>query len=100
MMVKICKGGCGDKPALYIHGGIHAEEWISPAVVTYFVNELTETMNDDKMDLIDNLDWYIIPVANPDGYEYTRVGDRFWRKNRCLNSYIMAIWRIRTFPHP
>lgn len=28
------------KPAVFIEGGIHAREWISPATVTYFIHEL------------------------------------------------------------
>lgn len=27
-------------------------------------------------------DYYVLPVVNPDGYEYTFRGDRLWRKNR------------------
>ena len=27
---------------------------------------------------------YILPVTNPDGYEYTKT-DRFWRKTRSPN---------------
>ena len=23
-LLKICRGGCGDKPAMYLHGGTHA----------------------------------------------------------------------------
>ncbi|ETN70524.1 zinc carboxypeptidase, partial [Necator americanus] len=34
---------------------------------------------------VDKFDWYIIPQANPDGYEYSRVSDRLWRKTRSRN---------------
>ena len=57
-----------------------AREWMSPAVVTYFIRELTENSANNE-ELLDNLDWYILPVANPDGYTYTQFR-RFWRKNR------------------
>ena len=28
----------------------------------------------------------LVPVLNPDGYEYSRTTDRMWRKNRRKNS--------------
>ena len=28
----------------------------------------------------------LVPVLNPDGYEYSRTKDRYWRKNRRKNS--------------
>lgn len=35
---------------------------------------------------VDDLDWYITPLLNPDGYEYSRSSTdpeiRLWRKNR------------------
>ena len=52
------------------HLGIHAREWISPAVTTYAINELT-TNNANHSDLIENLDWYFLPSHNPDGYQFT-----------------------------
>ena len=45
------------------------------------IKELVE--NDSAHpDLTKNLDWYILPINNPDGYAYTRSGDRMWRKTR------------------
>merc|ERR1712130_687977 len=35
---------------------------------------------------IDNINWYFLPSANPDGYEYSINQDRYWRKNRAPNS--------------
>ncbi|XP_076242094.1 carboxypeptidase B [Calliopsis andreniformis] len=68
--------GKPNAPALWIDGGIHAREWISPAAVTYVIDYLVE--NSDSLEV----DYYILPVANPDGYEYTFLRDRLWRKNR------------------
>ena len=30
------------------------------------------------------VDWYVAPLLNPDGYEYSHTNDRMWRKNRFL----------------
>ncbi|XP_023330917.1 carboxypeptidase B [Eurytemora carolleeae] len=82
-VLSVCKGGCGNKPAIWIDGGIHAREWVSPATVTYMINELLEN-NSDHPDLTEELDWYIIPNINPDGYNYSYT-DRLWRKTRSPN---------------
>ena len=77
--MKVCKGGCGKKPAMWIDSGIHAREIIGPAVNTWMLNELVEK-EDDHPDLLDKLDWYFLPLFNPDGYFRVREGDRMWRK--------------------
>ncbi|XP_031633198.1 mast cell carboxypeptidase A-like [Contarinia nasturtii] len=65
--------------AVWIDGGIHAREWISTSAVTYIANELLKNWNKPH---IHNINWYILAVHNPDGYEYSHEIDRLWRKNR------------------
>ena len=64
--------------------GIHAREWISVASVSYIINELVE--NKDSLDKeLQDTDFYIVPLLNPDGYEYSHESERLWRKNRRRN---------------
>lgn len=35
-----------------------------------------------RTEYIKNTTWFITPVINPDGYEYTRNYDRLWKKTR------------------
>ncbi|XP_072767295.1 carboxypeptidase B [Anoplolepis gracilipes] len=69
------------KPAIWIDAGMHGREWIGSAVATYILSQLVER-NSTYTKLLDNSDWMILPVVNPDGYEYSHIGDRFWRKTR------------------
>lgn len=60
---------------------MHGREWIGTAVATYILSQLVER-NSTYSKLLNHSDWMILPVANPDGYEYSHTGDRFWRKTR------------------
>lgn len=66
--LKISSGGAGDKPAILIDAGIHAREWIAPVTALYAIHQLV--VNKTNSGLYENIDWYIIPNLNPDGYEY------------------------------
>lgn len=77
-VVKISSGGT--KPAIFIDAGIHAREWIAPATALYIIHQLLEVPSNKR--LFENVDWYILPVVNPDGYEYSHKTERLWRKNR------------------
>uniref|UniRef100_A0A915HRN5 Zinc carboxypeptidase A 1 n=1 Tax=Romanomermis culicivorax TaxID=13658 RepID=A0A915HRN5_ROMCU len=77
------------KKAVYIDAGIHAREWLAPTTALYFINELVSgyLRNDPQIvQYVENLVWYVAPLVNPDGYEYTRSSSnpnvRLWRKNR------------------
>lgn len=72
-----------EKKTMVITAGIHAREWISTSSVLYILFQLIEAYNEDpNSEALKNLNFLLIPVANPDGYEYTWNSDRLWRKNR------------------
>lgn len=48
------------------------------------IHELVEH-SDEYFDLLNGLDWIIVPVLNPDGFIYTHEVDRFWRKTRSIH---------------
>lgn len=63
----------------------HAREWISVEVPLRLAEYLVANYSDPMIqELIDNREIWIVPLTNPDGYEYSRSSDsqRLWRKNR------------------
>ncbi|XP_070786865.1 carboxypeptidase B2 [Enoplosus armatus] len=76
-----------NKKAMWIDCGIHAREWISPAFCLWFVQYSLSfyNQNQDITHILDNMDVYVLPVLNPDGYEYTWTTNRMWRKNRSFS---------------
>jgi len=87
-LLKIAAGKAVVKSKLFLVGGQHAREWIGPATVLYIANKLVTGYGVDSAitELLDNYDFVIIPVANPDGYVWTWTNYRLWRKNRRVNT--------------
>ncbi|XP_077289666.1 carboxypeptidase B-like [Arctopsyche grandis] len=83
-VIKISSNGGNNpnKPIIVSDAGVHAREWIAPATALYMITKLVEDIT--ERDVADNVDWFIIPLINPDGYEYTHTDDRMWRKTRTM----------------
>ncbi|XP_065361615.1 carboxypeptidase B1 [Calliphora vicina] len=73
--------GKSNKKVILLDAGIHAREWIAPAGALYVIHQLVENFSANS-NLLKDYDWVIVPVANPDGYEYTHTNSRMWRKTR------------------
>lgn len=91
IVVKISSGGNSTKPSFWIDGTIHAREWIATTTATYVINQLVTSNSSVSAELLSSLDFYILPVVNPDGYEYSRTTDRLWRKTRSILSNTSCI---------
>jgi hypothetical protein len=76
--------------SIWVDCGIHAREWISPAVCIHMIDTLIDEYQDNDAtirDLLNHWTVYILPSFNPDGYEFSRTsGNRMWRKSRNTNT--------------
>ncbi|GFS16772.1 carboxypeptidase [Elysia marginata] len=61
------------KEIIFIDGGIHSREWISPAMALEIIHRLAlNTEQDPQVDqLLDIYNFIVVPLVNPDGYAYT-----------------------------
>ncbi|XP_041355238.1 zinc carboxypeptidase-like [Gigantopelta aegis] len=77
--------GVPNKKIIYLEVLAHAREWITTASTMYFIDNLLNpdaAKASEAQFLLDNFEWHIVPVTNPDGYLYSWGSDRYWRKNR------------------
>jgi hypothetical protein len=75
--------GHGATPML-IDGTQHAREWIAAMVSTCVADRLVRGYDQDTAirAFVDHTSLWVVPVVNPDGYQYSWSTDRYWRKNR------------------
>jgi murein tripeptide amidase MpaA len=84
-VLKIGKPNGQNKPAFYIHCNTHAREFITAGTCVYIINTIVSLWEADSPIIkpyVEDMDWYILPVHNPDGYEYAHTRQRYWRKTR------------------
>ncbi|XRB23838.1 zinc carboxypeptidase [Pseudoscourfieldia marina] len=82
-------GSASAPSAVYIQGGIHAREWLSPGGVLGLLHMVAQpTFRNSFPEVAEHFSkcaWYVVPMVNPDGYEYSHTTSRMWRKNRRSN---------------
>jgi hypothetical protein len=61
----------------------HAREWVATQMAMRLIKYLTANFgsNGRVTDLLNTTEVWVIPVGNPDGYQYTFTNERLWRKN-------------------
>nr|CAF25190.1 carboxypeptidase [Helicoverpa armigera] len=72
-----------NKPIVFMESLLHAREWITLPATLYAIHKLVIDVT--EQDLVRDIDWIILPIANPDGYVHTHGEFRLWRKNRSTN---------------
>ncbi|KAJ3277722.1 hypothetical protein HK104_003036 [Borealophlyctis nickersoniae] len=79
------KASTGAKKQYWFQGLQHAREWIGGATVQYVSQQLL-VEHAATPGRLNGAEFIIVPVVNPDGYEYTWTSSRLWRKNRASPS--------------
>lgn len=59
-------------PIIFITGGVSARDWITVMAAVDIMHELIEHYSDFPH-LVDDIEWFVVPVGNPDGYEFSRT---------------------------
>ncbi len=88
--IRIAGTGTGTvaRKSVFLNGIQHAREWVAGMVPMYIADRLTNEYGSDPRvtNALDNAEFIIVPMVNPDGYEYSRTSNRQWRKNRRPNA--------------
>jgi len=73
-----------DEPTMLVLTNAHARETVTPLISLEAIERLTDDYATDAAirAVVDANEIWILPTANPDGYDYVFTGDNFWRKNR------------------
>ncbi len=76
------RGDASSRPNVLFVATHHAREWAATEMSLRLIRRLA-TGTDARTDsLVNQRDIWVVPVVNPDGYEFTFTTDRLWRKNR------------------
>lgn len=94
--LKIGHGGGSGRTGVYFLGGLHAREWGSCDILIALIEVLESAYHNQQgitlggtsftaaqiQSIVNNLDLFIFPQANPDGRNWSMTREAMWRKNR------------------
>eukprot|EP00486_Rosalina_sp_Unknown_P003052 CAMPEP_0201577604 /NCGR_PEP_ID=MMETSP0190_2-20130828/24051_1 /ASSEMBLY_ACC=CAM_ASM_000263 /TAXON_ID=37353 /ORGANISM="Rosalina sp." /LENGTH=342 /DNA_ID=CAMNT_0048009795 /DNA_START=275 /DNA_END=1303 /DNA_ORIENTATION=+ len=86
-IITLSTGG-DSKPGFYIQAELHAREWLANAATMWIMNQLGEDYQEGDetvVNILNNVNIFIVPTVNIDGYIYAWTTSRMWRKNRRNN---------------
>jgi murein tripeptide amidase MpaA len=86
----------GSRPGLLVLGGLHAREWGSCEIALHFAASLLRAFASGTglawggfgasaarvREILEGLDLFLFPLANPDGRHHSQTRNAMWRKNR------------------
>ncbi|XP_026742947.1 zinc carboxypeptidase A 1-like [Trichoplusia ni] len=78
--IKITRGS-GTR-AFFLQAGELGADWLSPTIVTYIANQLIHSNDPEIKAAAEDFTWYILPLVNPDGFQFSQDYVRTWVKNR------------------
>lgn len=72
------------KPGVVITGCHHAREWMTVEVPLHTATNMLENYETDpaSKERVDKTVTWFVPMVNPDGYEFSRTKNSWWRKTR------------------
>lgn len=77
-----------DEPAVFLCGGVHADEVLGVEVVMNFIRDIVRLYNMEDPQIayyVNNLEIFCVPFINPEGHIVVEEGNTVWRKNKCDN---------------
>ncbi|XP_017066712.1 mast cell carboxypeptidase A-like [Drosophila eugracilis] len=73
------------KKVILMDAAIEGNDWITTSVALKTIHELVVNY-EENIKLLERFDWYILPMVNPDGYQFSRQPlFLHWKKNRSPN---------------
>jgi hypothetical protein len=91
-------GGCsssqsqvaGNRTTVWLDAGTHSREWIAVGATLAVIHSMLNGYEDNEIlkMVSEEVDFFVVPVTNPDGWQYTMPtangggGARMWRKTR------------------
>ena len=90
----------GSRPSVLYESTQHAREWIAAETERRLFENVLQNKNqsdgDNVKQLLDTKELWVVPIVNPDGYDYTFTSPatRLWRKNLRDNNNDGAITNV------